>query len=381
MIEELGAGKYALPVVAVVLVGCLMALMFTPMLKMSPHELPFAVLSLDEGAQTPDGEVNAGAQKVEQLTGQVPGEGETAPIVWHEVSSQTELDAALEDNEYYGAVTIPADFTQGQSAAQAGQGEAPPVAVVLDNARSPLVATQMQTAMSAQFSELGIGADVTVIHTGESESTSASPMAGMMSQQIGIMPLVMMSMIGSILLRTLVPVGAARSRGGRFTALGTQLLVAAGISLLAALTTVVLLNTLVEASAPVVTTTGFLWLGSFAIMALLLGAFGIAAPLGALIAVCVFALGMMTGALPVEMLPPFWADYVAPWAPQHFLGNGIRDVLYMGAGLLPRGSGGLLAIAGVGIALLVVAGLLPRRPRRSEEPAMALSGAEAPAGA
>jgi hypothetical protein len=35
----------------------------------------------------------------------------------------------------------------------------------------------------------------------------------------------------------------------------------------------------------------------------------------------------------------------------------------------------------VGIALLVVAGLLPRRPRRSEEPAMALSGAEAPAGA
>jgi hypothetical protein len=206
-------------------------------------------------------------------------------------------------------------------------------------------------------------------------------MAGMMSQQIGIMPLVMMSMIGSILLRTLVPVGAARSRGGRFTALGTQLLVAAGISLLAALTTVVLLNTLVEASAPVVTTTGFLWLGSFAIMALLLGAFGIAAPLGALIAVCVFALGMMTGALPVEMLPPFWADYVAPWAPQHFLGNGIRDVLYMGAGLLPRGSGGLLAIAGVGIALLVVAGLLPRRPRRSEEPAMALSGAEAPAGA
>lgn len=381
MIEKLGAGKYALPAVAVVLVGCLMALMFTPMLKMTPHELPFAVLSLDEGAQTPDGEVNAGAQMVEQLTGQVPGEGETAPIVWHEVSSRAELDATLEDNEYYGAVTVPADFTRGQAAAQAGQGEAPPVAVVLDNARSPLVATQMQSAMSAQFSELEIGAEVTVIHTGEAEPTSASPMAGMMSQQIGIMPLVMMSMFGSVLLRSIIPVGTARSRGGRFTALGTQLLAAAGISLLAALTTVVLLNTLVEASAPVATTTGFLWLGSFAIMALLLGAFGIAAPLGALVAVCVFALGMMTGALPVEMLPPFWADLVAPWAPQHFLGNGIRDILYMGAGLLPRGSGGLLAIAGVGLALLVIAGLLPGRPHRSEEPATALSDAEAPAGA
>lgn len=381
MIEKLGAGKYALPVVAVVLIGCLMSLMFTPMLKMSPHELPFAVLSLDEGAQTPDGEVNAGAQMVAQLTDQSPDDGETAAIVWHEITSQAELDAALEDNEYYGAVTIPADFTQGQAAAQTGQGETPSVAVTLDNAKSPLVATQMQTAMSDQFSELGIGAEVSVVHTGEAETASASPMAGTLSQQIGIMPLVMMSMIGSVLLRTIVPVGTARSRGKRFAALGTQLLAAAGVSLVTALTIAVLLNTIVEASAPMVTTTGFLWLGSFAIMALFLGAFGIAAPLGALVAVCVLALGMMTGALPVEMLPPFWAEYVAPWAPQHFLGLGIRDILYMGAGFLPRGGGGLLAIAGAGVALLVIAGLLPRRPRRSEEPAAALTGAEAPAAA
>ncbi|MFC7766463.1 hypothetical protein [Leucobacter soli] len=53
MIEKLGPKKYAFPVLVIVLIGCVMALMFYPMLNMAPKNLPFAVVSLDEGAQTP----------------------------------------------------------------------------------------------------------------------------------------------------------------------------------------------------------------------------------------------------------------------------------------------------------------------------------------
>jgi len=54
-------------------------------------------------------------------------------------------------------------------------------------------------------------------------------------------------------------------------------------------------------------------------------------------------------------------EWIAPWSPQHFTGDGLRDILYRGAGFMPMGTGGLLAIGGVGLALLVASGFLPNR--------------------
>lgn len=43
--------------------------------------------------------------------------------------------------------------------------------------------------------------------------------------------------------------------------------------------------------------------------------------------------------------------------------HGVRDILYMGAELMPRGSGGLALIGTIGLRLLAVAGFLPsQRP-------------------
>ena len=358
MFESLGSKKYALPALIVVVVGCVLALMFTPMVKMSPKNLPFAVLSLDEGFTTPQGEVNAGEKVVESL---VNADAEDAPIAWEVVDSQQELDDALENNEYFGALTIPADFTQGQAMAQAGHGEAPAVDVVLDNAKSPMIATQMQSQVQSMFGELGIPATVELIHTGKGDSSSASPMAGMMTQQLTVMPLMIMSMIGGILLTRIFPKSNEMDARGRFATLGKQLAYAVPLSLLAAVTTVVLLNTLVAAEAPFWTTSVFLWVASFVVMALFLGAFNIAVPLGALAVLVVTLCGMMTGALPAEVLPAFWADWLAPWVPQPFITLGVRDILYMEAGLMPRGTGALVIIGAAGLVLAAISGLIPGR--------------------
>lgn len=88
-------------------------------------------------------------------------------------------------------------------------------------------------------------------------------------------------------------------------------------------------------------------------------------PLGVLLAFTVVLLGMMTAVLPVEVLPAFWADWIATWVPQPFIAGGLRDILYMGAELMPRGSGALLVHGVVGLALLVVAGFVPARAAKS----------------
>lgn len=367
MFEKLGAKKFAVPALAVVLISCVMALIFYPILNMKPNELPFAVLSLDEGASTPAGDVNAGEMMVAGLTSAEAPEGETAPIKWDLVSTQADLDAAIENNEYYGALVIPADFTQKQALAQAGQGEAPSVSVVLDNAKSPMVANQMQAMIAAMLAQMDLNADVQTIHTGNSDTATASPLTNMMGQNIAVMPLMIMSMIGGIVLSRIFPKRSTASTSGRFANLGKQLAYAVGLSLLISLAAVVLLNTLVHAGAPVVVTTVFLWLASFAVMSLFLGAFDLAVGVGALAVLLVLFCGMMTAVLPAEMLPPFWANWIAPWVPQPFIARGIRDVLYMGAGLMPRGTGGLLVLGGVGLLLAAVAALIPSRAKKTPE--------------
>lgn len=362
MFEKLGPAKYVLPALVVVLMGCVMALMFYPIIHMSPKDLTFAVLSLDEGATTPQGAVNAGATLAQQLVNAPTPAGATSPIKWHLVQTQAELDKAIANNEYYGALTIPAGFTQAQALAQAGQGEPPRVAVVLDNAKSPLMATQLQASMGALFGQLGIGADVSVIH-GAAAAPSASPLAGMMSQQLGVTPLIIMSLLGSILLFNIFPKKRAGSTEERFGVLGRQLAYAAVVSLLAGLTSVVLLNGLVGAGAPFWTTTVFLWFACFCVMALFLGAFNVALPVGGLAVLGVLSFGMMTSVLTAEVLPAFWANWIYPWVPQPAVAGGLRDILYMGAGLMPRGSGSLLILGVIGLALLAVAGIIPNRKR------------------
>lgn len=339
-----------------------MALMFTPMIKMAPKELPFAVVSLDEGAATRQGELNVGALMVDKLAGQgSPTGSAAAPIAWQEFDSQEAVDEALADNELFGALTIPADFTSQQVLAQAGQGEPPAVDVVLDNAKSPLAATQMRASLGAMFAQLEVPVNIEVINTGDADASTTSPMAGMMSQQIGVMPVMMMSLIGAIILTRIFPKRNAATPGGRFTAIGIQLGYAAGFSFLAAVTGVILLNSLVGAEAPFWTTTVFLWVASLSVMALFLGAFNIALPVDGLVALFAFLCGMMLAALPKEMLPTFWADWIYPWAPQPRIADGLRDILYRGAELMPMGTGGLLLLGGIGIVLLVIAALIPAR--------------------
>ncbi|MDR1712714.1 MAG: hypothetical protein LBR39_00940 [Coriobacteriales bacterium] len=122
MFEVLGNRRYALPLVAVLVIFCVMSLVVYPILNAAPKDVPFALLNLDEGADTPAGYVNAGEAIVENMTGgaALPA-GQESPIVWTVFDSQSALDEALENNEFYGALIIPAGFTADTAAAKAAE--------------------------------------------------------------------------------------------------------------------------------------------------------------------------------------------------------------------------------------------------------------------
>ncbi|TPF77821.1 MULTISPECIES: ABC transporter permease [unclassified Bifidobacterium] len=121
--------KYGLPLIVIIAVSCLMALMFYPMMNAQIRELPVAILSLDEGATTAQGEVNVGDAMVKKLTGASDGasssdSADEQPMVWTEVDSQGDLDKAFADHDYYAAIVIPKDFTAKQMAVKQAAAKA-----------------------------------------------------------------------------------------------------------------------------------------------------------------------------------------------------------------------------------------------------------------
>lgn len=420
MFEKIGNKKYAVPFVVVILFGCLLSLVFYPMIEMTPKDISFAVLNLDEGVQTPNGEVNAGDTVVENMLSMADSEDSEVPIVWTELSSQKELDEALENNEYYGAFIVPADFSEtqiaAQMAAQASQStsegvpsaedikamlpdgidlpdnfdptdpstypesldpaalaamvqnnaqataedpqedvEGSPIEVLIDNAKSPLLASQLQANMKSMLSGTGMDVEVTLIHAGEGEGTSSGN--PMMSQQISVMLVFILSAMASIVISLLFKTAPGASRQERWKRIGTQALYVILVSLVISLTEFCVLTWLVGVEVSALNIILYVWLVSLGMMLAIVGCANISLPFGVLVFVLSLAFGMGTGILPYEMLPAFWQDWVYPWAPQRYIGEGIRDIMFMDAGAWNKGSLYFLILAIGGIALLGLSGL------------------------
>ena len=381
MRDRIGIGRYILPLVLVALVACIMGVLFYPMANMQMKNLPFAIVSLDEGATTPQGEMNVGDTMVEKLT--AAAEGEDSAIAWTVLESQEQLDAALENNEYYGALVIPADYTKAQVAKQmaaaaeaAATGSAGATAAAatateetsaltfyLDNAKSPLIAQQMKSNVVAMFEQMGATVDVQIIHQGaqasSDNSTSSSPLSSMLGLQIGIMPLCMAAFICAVLVGVvLFPLNKVAKKD-RWKTLGQQTLVVAASTLVAAICAYFLMGwaaSLEPAAGPSIL---FFWMASLCVALILLGAFNLWRPLGVIAFICMFALGMATGTLPPEALPAFWHDWVLPWAPQNYIGQGLRAILFMDAGAWNVGSTPLAIIGVTGACLMVASAFLP----------------------
>lgn len=115
-----GAARYALPFVAAVAAILFVVVLVYPIMKLSPHDVPAAVLTLDAGAEVDGERVDAGAELVDRLTG-ADGEGEGIGgdvLAWTVLGSREELDAAMESGEYYLALVVPEDFSERMAAQQ-----------------------------------------------------------------------------------------------------------------------------------------------------------------------------------------------------------------------------------------------------------------------
>ncbi len=548
-----GRSRFIVPIIIVVWFGIMFTLMFWPMTHMQIDGLPFAIVSLDEGAQTPAGEMNVGDTLVESLTsgGDEASEDEdedssSEMIAWTQLYSQEELDEALNNVEYYGALVIPEDYTAATMAAQtaasgstdtsqsgmdesqlealaaqsgmdvsqlqaliaqAGEGdmdesqlealaaqsgmdvsqlqaliaqsgageaqsgadasqmqgggvelsaddmaalqasgvdvltildengelsaegiaalqasgvdvstilgegsdlsvedmttlpsaseeeqsvtsavesdvaETPKLTMIIDNAKSPMVANMLSSSIASMFSEMGAEVDVQVIHNGSEETEESVEtedaedtigtgfsMAGMygtmMGQQLGIMPVCMITMISSMMIARAFRRKDAKTKGGSWSAMLKQALYALCLSFLISILALIMVRGVAGVEIPLVTGGLFIWIAAFCMMLLYLALNNIAGWLGMIGGFCISMLGMMTGIFPAEMLPQFWQDWIYPWTPQHFVGGGLRLIEYVDGGAWNKYTLPMIVYGIVGVVLMIIVGLIPTKAQR-----------------
>lgn len=422
-LKELGNRAFAIPFAIALLIFCVLGLAIAPMLHMSPKNMPVAVVNLDEGAELPTGETFvAGDQivdNIDELVSENSDEGD-APIKFTVLKSREELDASID--EYYGALVIPADFTERQmagntalastlgegiqelmagsaagapdgaaaaaaaqanpeAAAQAQQqaqaqmaakmqgiildavtaqqdADKPKIELVVNTVKSPVFANTLQSSVATMLAQRGVEVEVTSIGNAAED---ANPISGMMGVQMMVMPLFIMSLIMSLIAMIVTWLPAqAEGRQGKTHAAGKQV----GFTIVASLVAATLAYGIVAWIGGIevpATAILFLWLASACIMLANIGLLDLALPLGVLVMICTFALGMGTAVLPPEMLPDFWANWVVPWAPQAAIGDGIRNIMYLDGGAFDVGVTRLLAWGCVGIVALIAAVFAPSR--------------------
>jgi hypothetical protein len=433
-IQVLGKRAYAIPFVIALVIFCVLGTAIAPMMRMAPTEMPVAIVNLDNGAQLPTGDtLVAGDLVVEALqeaASEAAGDDGEAPMAWTELSSRAELDDALAGGEYYGAIVIPADFTQSrmtgqtaliatlseglsglmaaqqQAAATAAQqasaaiatgaaasattqvdpvaaqaaiaqqlqgvitdavaaqtaADKPKIELVVNTVKSPIFANTMQTTIGTVLAQQGIEVEVTSI--GEIAS-DANPLAGILGVQMMVMPLFIMSLAMSIVVVLIGRFSAGKTCAEKGKSAGMQVMFAAVASLVAATLSYGVVAWMGGIETPA-TAILFLWLASFCVMLACIGLCKLSLPLGLIVMLCVFALGMGTAVLPAEMLPAFWADWVAPWAPQVAIGEGLRNIILLNGGAFDVGCGLLVVWGCVGLAALLLAIAVPSRPHKAK---------------
>ena len=150
----------------------------------SPPEIPIAVVNEDQGAKMNGQPVKLG----EEVAGRITSPDSPAPdfVQWTRLDDSEEAEKGLESGEYYGAIVIPADYSQrlaslsGPPPAVHPTGQLPaPEPAGIELLTSPAVRPSTTAQIETAF---------TAIVSGVSGATSEQILAGLSEQGVPVPP-------------------------------------------------------------------------------------------------------------------------------------------------------------------------------------------------
>ncbi|MDU0477982.1 hypothetical protein QVA66_01865 [Staphylococcus chromogenes] len=322
----MSANIFAKPAALTLLIMAVLSLIFTPMIKMQPRDIPVAIHNNDVATSTPAGPLKLSDKVAAGL------------------ADNKMLRIVDRDEDAYAVYTIPADFS-----ATAAKKEQPHIDVEINQGKHPMVSQMLEGALSKAPAD---GPKMNVTYRNPVPPTLG--LAGSLLPALFVLLTFIPTMIGSFVLANSI---RARKIGLQLAAL---MVLNIGVGLMGWL--VYSLLSPVEFAAGTVLC--FLAFASFVVGSLTVGAVNLFGKPGIAIPALCLITGMSLMTLPREFVPNFWRDWIYPWNPIRMIAESGREILYQGSGIVTSPFWLLALIAGIGV-FLMLAGFA----RASEEPA------------
>nr|AYQ74511.1 DUF3533 domain-containing protein [Cohnella candidum] len=367
--------RIAVIAVTVVLMVFGLAMMGS-VLGAKPQGLPIALVVLDKPAELPTGgELAAGGMVKEKVTGLAQ-----LPVKWKVLGTEGEAAAAMDRQEVYGALVLPADFSAGLLSIQSPEPKPSTVKLYYNEgmsaqgvaaAKSILqqVAKNVSAELSAQLLEQ-VGQRVQQISVGSVHAL----LAPFGTQEISVHPvgsnngggsapnmLTQIIWMGCLVMSVLLFFAskAATVHGGRRSAVAGQTVIGLALAAGASGFLVWMAHSWYGMEiADQSTTWLFLWLAAsafFLMQTALFNWIGIPA-VAILVLLLFFSLPVLN--LAPEFMPQATQDWLYSWTPFRYVASGLRNLMYFGGEHgMGLSYGVLWGIAGVSLAAVLASAL------------------------
>lgn len=356
-----------------------------------PKNLPVVLVQMDAGEKLPTGQdMNFGKLIQDKITA-VPDLAITvSPLKWTTLASEQEAIDAMDREQAYAAIVIPADFSHKLASLLSPGPQASSVTLYVNQGMNNTAATmangvltqilngvngQVREQLLAQVSQKGgtLTVEQTKAFATPIVITSKNVNAVGTNSANGNAPVVLTqlawfgAMVTTILL--FLAAGKATQTGSRLHRLGIQLSqLVSGLVVTAASAASILLvaGAWLGLSIP---DNGkiflFLCLVGFAFFLLQTAVVSWLGFKGIPIFVLIFFFGAPVLSLPPELLPSFSHDWLYSWLPLRFSAEGLRDLFYFRQNLNLSSPIWTLALIGAGALVVILLSLL----KKHEQPA------------
>lgn len=352
----------------------LLSLLFYTVENTKPKQLSLGVVSLDEGDTVYDSGNNLGSEMLTKLTSGEFAEaalndgGQSSPgsytIEFKRYETEEDVKNAVENDEVYGAVVIPSDYTNsmhpGTIRTTVEETVHNGANVVLDAAQNPAVSQAAEEAVSTVLDAAGLDAMI------EPSTLSVDERASI-PDPVFHMLLLVPPLAAGIVLAVLYKIRKGLSFGDRARRFGFSLLLNAGISLLLAILLYLILVVAIRFSEAPVPSILYMWVVDFLLMTFADGLANVNAGM-ALIVVAVFLmLGGVLGLLPLEAFPPIIQNLAFPWLTTTFTDWNLGTAVVDGMGPWVQGLSDIWIYALAGIIAALMAASFSNGDARRED--------------
>jgi YhgE/Pip-like protein len=373
--------------IIVLAVVVLFGLTLVPSIKLTPNDLPIALVNEDEGVDIPRaGKMNMGDKMADMIKEKSANE---SPVKWIEVNSEEEAKRGLDDQAYYAALVIPKDFSAKQASLQTAAPSSPELHLFINQGMNTMAANmagqilngmvdgvnqqvrsqllagyekQGGTLTTAQASILVSPVTKTVTNVNEIGTNSMNGNAPVSLFQ----PLWMASIAGSVLVFI---IGNKLPADGRKGAIAVRLnqALAGGVLAFTAGFGLTWTADLLGVDIPqFIDIALFLSLAFFAFFLLISAVLSWLGMRGIPLFILILFFGAPLLAMAPEFMSAFYRDWVYSWLPMRFLVEGLRELMFFNTGLSWNDEAAALAGIGAVSFVILTASALKRNKQKGD---------------